>query len=168
MIQNNRFESGHKGPKGDVMAFKLKPMLDRAGSFPLRIMFPLLLVIVQLPFRSLRQAAFSSGSLSGPTLLYLVFAILIAVAWLINEFLYAQNLRRSFRELQIDDVISRTWALLLFGTSFLVIGRYQFLPWFMVVPTVATIIETYIAGWASINNAAQKPMFERVEKTNHN
>ena len=90
----------------------------------------------------------------------LLVLVLIAIAWLIGEFLSVTSRETVVAALQFDAVFSTATAILFTGGAGWLIGMGR-LEWWFVVPWIATIIDALAAGWLSVNNAAQKPFMSQ-------
>ena len=90
----------------------------------------------------------------------LLILVLIAIAWVIGEFLSVTSRETVVTALQFDAVFSTATAILFTGAAGWLIGMGR-LEWWFVVPWIATIIDALAAGWLSVNNAAQKPFMSQ-------
>jgi hypothetical protein len=90
----------------------------------------------------------------------LLILVLIAIAWVIGEFLSVTSRETVVTALQFDAVFSTATAILFTGAAGWLIGTGR-LEWWFVVPWIATIIDALAAGWLSVNNAAQKPFMSQ-------
>jgi hypothetical protein len=86
--------------------------------------------------------------------------LLIGLVWIIAEITTVTNRDTPVRTLQMDDVLSRSLAIVL--TFF---GAWQIardaLQWWFVLPWLVTLIDAYLSGYYAINNAAQKPLVQQ-------
>jgi hypothetical protein len=94
---------------------------------------------------------------------WLVGQIILSVAWLLWEFNFAARRTTAVEFLQMDDGVSRVWAVLLTGWCGAMISRGD-LPWWFVVPWVSVLIESFFSGFLTINNAAQKPLMQQERR----
>jgi len=92
--------------------------------------------------------------------LWLLLLVLVALAWLVAEFISVTSRETVVTALQLDVIVSFLTALV-----FTAYGGWCFgtdaLEWWLIVPWGATIIDALTAGWLSVNNAAQKPFLSK-------
>jgi hypothetical protein len=87
---------------------------------------------------------------------WLLIMVLLAVVWLIGEFLSVSNRETVISTLQWDAVVSTLTAIAFTGVAGWYFGK-GILEWWFVVPWIASICDAVTASWMGINNAAQKP-----------
>ncbi len=92
--------------------------------------------------------------------LWLLILVLIAVIWLIAEFISVTSRETVVAALQFDVVISSLTALLFTAVGGWFIGTEK-LEWWYMIPWCATVIDSLTAGWLGVNNAAQKPFLSK-------
>ena len=92
--------------------------------------------------------------------LWLLLLVLVAVAWLVAEFISVTSRETVVAALQLDVIISFLTALIFTGFGGWCVGTNT-LEWWLIVPWGATIIDALTAGWLSVNNAAQKPFLSK-------
>jgi len=95
---------------------------------------------------------------------WLLLMVLIAVTWLISEFISVTSRETIVTALQLDAAFSAITAILFTGAAGWMIGTDR-LAWWFIVPWIATIIDALTAAWLGINNAAQKPFLSKKGTT---
>jgi len=91
---------------------------------------------------------------------WLLVMVLLAVGWLIVEFLSVSNRESTTAALQSDAVVSSLSAIVLTGIAGWFLGKGT-LEWWFLVPWIASIFDAVTASWMGINNAAQKPFLSQ-------
>lgn len=87
---------------------------------------------------------------------WLLVMVIGSGAWFIFEFSSAANRETIVVELQIDSAISTLTACVFTGVACFFIGHSR-LPWWIMVPWLASLVDGVTSAWFAINNAAQKP-----------
>ncbi|MGE0627126.1 MAG: hypothetical protein AB7O43_04825 [Hyphomicrobiaceae bacterium] len=91
---------------------------------------------------------------------WLLLMLLLAIAWLVAEFISVSSRETTTAALQWDGVISTLTAVVFTGLAGWLIGKSH-LPWWIVIPWLAAIVDALTASWLGINNAAQKPFLSQ-------
>lgn len=91
---------------------------------------------------------------------WLLIMVLLAVVWLIAEFISVSSRETTTRALQLDAVISGLTAIIFTGLAGWYFGK-GILQWWFIVPWIASICDAVTASWIGINNAAQKPFLSQ-------
>ena len=111
------------------------------------------------PASSLRTSIMS-WPVSQSVYLWLLVFVLIAIVWLVSEFIFVANRETVVTALQYDLAISTIIAFMFTGYGGWLLGNDR-IEWWFIVPWAATIIDALTGGWLSINNAAQKPFLSK-------
>lgn len=90
----------------------------------------------------------------------LLVQTIIAITWIVIEFVLDASIRTSVRALQWDAFTSLLWTIFL--TIFATWAVLNDPMWYFVVPTIATWVEAGLSLWVGINNAAQKPLVQTL------
>jgi hypothetical protein len=93
-------------------------------------------------------------------LLAVLIQLLAAIIWIVIDFLVISNDRTTGTQLKVNVFVSSTInnIMLLLAGGMLFAGEMR---WWMVVPTIAVIVDDYIVSNRAIVNALQKPIIQQ-------
>jgi hypothetical protein len=140
------------GPVGEVFG-KLKLLLSGVWW-----VFPFLVVGFGYMSEDMRAAV--GGEMGINLYKFLFMQLVLCVIWLLSAFFHATNGNAPVSNLKFDAALSNTVQLGLVGASiwYLALGQ---LPWALVLPTIAAILDAYITSDRAINTAAFKPIVQQ-------
>ncbi|MBC7836945.1 hypothetical protein H7X87_04195 [Acetobacteraceae bacterium] len=85
----------------------------------------------------------------------LLAQLALALLWLIGDFIVISNRDTLTGRLQINALISSIFALIMLGCT-VWMYRGEELGWWLVVPTMAAVVDSLLTTFLAINNADQK------------
>lgn len=132
----------------------MRSVLGIIGAF--RWAFPILLALIGY-FIPVMHVPFGWPD-SGVLWAILFFSLIAMVVWIISEIMAVVYRYTSSSELQWDDFISLTIALV---ATYIAGWQRTELEWWLVLPWIGAVIDGFLSGFLAINNAAQKPFAAR-------
>jgi len=81
---------------------------------------------------------------------------LLSSVWMLTEYRFAASRDTTIRQLQVDSARSMTLALILTFLAGILLEKGT-LPWWYVIPVIASIADSILTPNQGLNNAGQKP-----------